>query len=469
MRYGNRIKHYAEDIVLVYRLIDIVYITAVLVVTSLLYLGSFSPQYQMILCVVIIAYMLTTELSGTYHPHKYNSFEQVIMTVLTSWFLCVVSALILGFFLKISESYSRVALGVWFTVTPFCLVGWRWVSCQVRKKILHLNDEGKSVIVGATESGLALAWELESNSNLEEKLVGFYDDRPVERLDESIRSNLPAEICGNIDDALNLAKNRQVKNVYVALPMEASKRIKNILSEFSDSNVHVHFVPDFFTFDLMHSRWKNVGNLAVVSIHDTPFRGLSSILKRFEDIVFSLIILALISPVLLAVAIGVKLSSPGPVIFKQDRYGLDGKPIKVWKFRSMSTCDNGSVVKQATKNDPRVTKFGAFIRRTSLDELPQFFNVLQGRMSIVGPRPHAVAHNEEYRTQVKKYMLRHHVKPGITGLAQVNGYRGETDTLYKMEKRVEYDLKYIHHWSLWLDVKIIFLTVFKGFVGKTAY
>jgi putative colanic acid biosynthesis UDP-glucose lipid carrier transferase len=157
------------------------------------------------------------------------------------------------------------------------------------------------------------------------------------------------------------------------------------------------------------------------------------------------------------------------VIFKQYRYGIDGKKIKVWKFRSMKVMDNGGVVKQATKDDPRVTKFGSFIRRTSLDELPQFINVLQGRMSIVGPRPHAVAHNEEYRQIVDKYMLRHKVKPGITGWAQINGYRGETDTLDKMEKRVEYDLNYIRNWSLWLDIKIIFLTVFKGFVGKNTY
>ncbi|MCG6438119.1 exopolysaccharide biosynthesis glycosyltransferase VpsL, partial [Vibrio parahaemolyticus] len=146
--------------------------------------------------------------------------------------------------------------------------------------------------------------------------------------------------------------------------------------------------------------------------------------------------------VLLAIAIGVKLSSPGPIIFKQNRYGLDGKPIQVWKFRSMRVMDNGSHVQQATKGDPRVTRFGAFIRRTSLDELPQFFNVLQGSMSIVGPRPHAVAHNEQYRTIVNRYMLRHKVKPGITGWAQINGWRGETDTLDKMEKRVQFDLDY---------------------------
>jgi putative colanic acid biosynthesis UDP-glucose lipid carrier transferase len=180
-------------------------------------------------------------------------------------------------------------------------------------------------------------------------------------------------------------------------------------------------------------------------------------------------ILTFILPVLAIVAIGVKISSPGPILFKQDRYGLDGRKIKVWKFRSMRSMDNGLVVKQAVQNDPRVTPFGAFIRRTSLDELPQFINVLQGRMSIVGPRPHAIAHNEEYRSIVDRYMLRHKVKPGITGWAQINGYRGETDTLDKMEKRIEFDLAYIQSWSLWMDIKIVFITIFKGFVSKTAY
>lgn len=195
----------------------------------------------------------------------------------------------------------------------------------------------------------------------------------------------------------------------------------------------------------------------------------AALLKRIEDLVLGSLILLLISPVMALVALGVRLSSPGPVLFKQDRYGLGGKRIQVWKFRSMRVMENDAVVTQATRDDPRVTPFGAFLRRTSLDELPQFFNVIQGSMSIVGPRPHAVAHNEQYRSLVDRYMLRHKVKPGITGLAQINGFRGETDTLDKMEMRVKFDLKYIQYWSLWLDLKIIFLTVFKGFVGASAY
>ena len=207
----------------------------------------------------------------------------------------------------------------------------------------------------------------------------------------------------------------------------------------------------------------------LLSIYDTPLNGLGQWLKRLEDLVLGSIILAMISLPMLAIAIGIKLTSRGPVLFKQDRYGLDGQKIKVWKFRSMRTMENGAKVTQATKGDPRITPFGAFLRRTSLDELPQFFNVLQGSMSIVGPRPHAVAHNEEYRQLISGYMLRHKVKPGITGWAQINGWRGETDTLDKMAKRIEFDLAYIRNWSLLFDLKIVYWTIFRGFVGSNAY
>ena len=209
--------------------------------------------------------------------------------------------------------------------------------------------------------------------------------------------------------------------------------------------------------------------ITAVSIFDSPFAGLDSFLKRMEDIVLSLLILIFISIPMLFIAIGVKITSKGPIIFKQDRYGMDGNKITVWKFRSMTVTENGGSVTQATKGDSRITPFGSFLRKTSLDELPQFFNALGGGMSIVGPRPHAVAHNEEYRTQIQGYMLRHKMKPGITGLAQINGFRGETDTLDKMEGRVRYDLMYIQNWTLWLDLKIVFLTVFKGFISKNAY
>ncbi|MDM7109756.1 exopolysaccharide biosynthesis polyprenyl glycosylphosphotransferase, partial [Klebsiella pneumoniae] len=204
---------------------------------------------------------------------------------------------------------------------------------------------------------------------------------------------------------------------------------------------------------------EEINGVPVVPLFDTPLNGINMVFKRVEDVFFSIIILFLISPVLAVIALLIKLTSPGPILFKQIRYGMDGKAIKVWKFRSMKVMENDDRVIQATKNDTRVTKVGGFLRKTSLDELPQFINVLFGSMSIVGPRPHAVAHNEQYRKLIQGYMLRHIVKPGITGLAQVNGWRGETDTLDKMEKRIEYDLEYIRTWNIVLDIKIIFLTV----------
>jgi len=356
-------------------------------------------------------------------------------------------------------------------LTPFVLVGSRYFHAVIQKLHFRKHEyKQKAIIVGLTSTGAKLALDMKKNTNHNLKLLGFFDDRCSPRdIDEDLLANCGATYKGTIDEALKLAKYRSVRHVYIAIPTWNTDRVQGIVRQFSDTTARVYLVPDINTFELMQARWRNIGGTPTISIQDTPFYGFASVVKRLQDIVLSLIILAFISPILALVAMGVKLSSSGPIIFKQMRYGLDGQEIKVWKFRSMSVMDNGPVVKQATKNDVRVTKFGRFIRSTSLDELPQFINVLQGRMSIVGPRPHAVAHNEEYRQIVDKYMLRHKVKPGITGLAQISGYRGETDTLEKMEKRVEYDLKYIQHWSLLLDLKIVFLTVFKGFVSKTAY
>jgi putative colanic acid biosynthesis UDP-glucose lipid carrier transferase len=228
-------------------------------------------------------------------------------------------------------------------------------------------------------------------------------------------------------------------------------------------------IPDVLIADLLGSQWVMLGNTPLIILNDHPFYGGIWTLKKLEDLILGSIILVLISPLMLLIAIAIKLSSPGPILFKQRRHGLNGEVITVYKFRTMTTLDDGDVVIQATKNDARITPIGKMLRRTSLDELPQFFNVLQGSMSIVGPRPHALAHNEHYRTLIDSYMQRHKVRPGITGWAQVNGFRGETDTLEKMQARVDFDLYYINHWSLGFDFKIIMLTILNGFSSKTAY
>jgi putative colanic acid biosynthesis UDP-glucose lipid carrier transferase len=252
--------------------------------------------------------------------------------------------------------------------------------------------------------------------------------------------------------------------------MTSQQRVLDLLDELKDSTASIYFVPDLFTFDLIQARFDHVQGIPVVAICESPFTGMSAVIKRLSDVVMSSAILLMIWPLLLAVAIAVKVSSKGPVFFKQRRYGMNGESVLVYKFRSMTVMEDGDNVVQATRNDQRLTPIGNFLRKTSLDELPQFINVLEGKMSIVGPRPHANAHNEQYRKLIKGYMVRHKVRPGITGWAQVNGYRGETDTLDKMISRIDYDLDYLRNWSIWLDLKIVIKTALMVVIPpKTAY
>lgn len=274
---------------------------------------------------------------------------------------------------------------------------------------------------------------------------------------------------GNLNDVMKLAKQGVVSKIYIVVNQSNLHEVNDFIEFLSDTTCSTVIVPDLFSYNLLYSRVEDINGIPVIPLFDTRISGINTLLKRIEDIFVSSIILILISPILIVIAIAIKATSSGPVFFKQLRYGLNGKPIKVLKFRTMKVMENGFEVKQAVKDDPRVTKVGKILRRTSLDELPQFINVLLGNMSVVGPRPHAVAHNEEYRKLITGYMLRHKVKPGITGLAQIRGWRGETDTLDKMEKRVECDLEYIRDWSVGLDIKIIFLTIFYGFIHKAAY
>ncbi|HSI45630.1 MAG TPA: undecaprenyl-phosphate glucose phosphotransferase, partial [Methylophilus sp.] len=273
-------------------------------------------------------------------------------------------------------------------------------------------------------------------------------------------------VLGSLNELSTYLRLHTVHKLYIALPMSSHPRILKMLDDLKDTTTSIYFVPDIFVTDLIQGRVSEVNGIPVVSVCDTPFTGMDGFIKRTADVLFSLFVLILISPILLIVAIGIKLTSPGAIIFKQRRYGLDGQEILVYKFRSMTVSEDGGTVTQATKNDQRITPLGAFLRKTSLDELPQFINVLQGRMSVVGPRPHAVAHNEEYRKLIKGYMVRHKVKPGITGWAQVNGFRGETDTLEKMEQRVHYDLEYLRNWSPRLDMLIVAKTVWLTAVGQ---
>lgn len=413
-------------------------------------------------------FLLFGHLFELYHTRRGIALHKEFARLWLTWITVVLGLLFLGYSSKTSELYSRRLFLTWFAIAPLLLIIWRgWLQiilASLRQRGLNTR---RVAIVGARDLGAYLARTILDAPWMGLNPVGFYDDRKPAGERPLVRE--PIEVIGNLEMLLRHAREGRIDIVYITLPMSAEKRVQHLLARLSDTTASVYIVPDFFMFDLLHASWGTIGELPAVSISETPFYGVDGIIKRIEDIVLASAILVVAAIPLVLIAIGIKLTSPGPVIFKQYRYGLRGNKIEVWKFRSMRVCENGGEVQQARKQDPRVTPFGAFLRRTSLDELPQLFNVLQGRMSLVGPRPHAVVHNEQYRRLIDRYMLRHKVKPGITGLAQVNGWRGETDSLDKMQKRVEHDLAYIHNWSLWLDIKIIFLTAFRAFNDKNAY
>jgi putative colanic acid biosynthesis UDP-glucose lipid carrier transferase len=313
----------------------------------------------------------------------------------------------------------------------------------------------KAIIVGMNEQGLDLARNISKSSYSRVQLTGFVDSRNSDRL----ASNHEFPLLGPVDQIADLVKRYRIQLIYLSLPMASQPRILKVLDELKDTTASIFFVPNMFVTDLIQGRPVSVCGTSVISVCDTPFRGYSGTIKRASDFIFSALILLLIFPLMVIIAIAIKATSSGPIIFKQRRYGLDGEEILIYKFRSMTVTDDGPTIAQATKGDQRITPLGAILRRTSLDELPQFINVLQGRMSIVGPRPHAVAHNEMYRKVIKGYMVRHKVKPGITGWAQVSGYRGETATLDQMQARIDHDLEYLRNWSLRLDMHIIAKTV----------
>lgn len=463
MKNKGFIRSYEAEFAFIYRIVDLSVI--VFLMLLLVFKENSSRDYLLLAVVAGISFLILAESSSLYRSWRVSSVKEQLLIICMSWLITSLLLLLGLSFSKFYLIFDRTTLTWWITIVPLLLVTWRLafrfgLAC-LRKMGFNTRT---AIIIGQTTYGITLANEIQNHAENGIIFDGFYDERSPDRLPVS---EYPLK--GTVSQALERAKHGEVDYVYIAMPMCANERIASLLDQFSDTTANTYLIPDFFTYNLLHARWDQIGEVQTLSIFDTPFSGASSWIKRLEDIIFSSIILLLIAPLLVVIAIGVKLTSEGPVIFKQYRYGLDGRKIEVWKFRSMTTMDQGSEIKQATKDDARVTPLGRFLRRTSLDELPQFFNVLQGTMSIVGPRPHAVAHNEEYRRIVDHYMLRHKVKPGITGWAQINGYRGETDTVDKMVKRVEFDLEYIHQWSVWMDIKIICLTIFKGFTGSNAY
>ncbi len=392
-------------------------------------------------------------------------------THLRAIFFALLSVLIilslLFVFLKVSEKFSRLWLANWFLVAFALIVGYRFLTYLVLSFVRQIGFNRRNVlVVGAGDLGQVILSNILHQHSSGYDVALFLDDN--KSLEGKMLNGIP--VYTDMKNIERYVKEYNIREVWVALPLRAEKRLKEILDLLNYNMVSIKLIPDVFGLELLNHSVCKVAGVPALDLRSTPMVGWRQFVKYLEDRILGSIIFILISPLLIIISIGVKLSSPGPVLFKQKRHGWNGDMINVYKFRTMKVHnEKPGQVSQATKDDSRITPFGRFLRKTSLDELPQFYNVLQGRMSIVGPRPHAVEHNELYKSKVDKYMLRHKVKPGITGWAQVNGLRGETDTLEKMQKRVEYDLYYIQHWSLWFDLKIIFLTIFKGFINKNAY
>ncbi len=402
-------------------------------------------------------FILCGEVIGIYRSESNQSPDEEVMRVVGTWAASLLLLSALGFITKTSGEFSRSSIIGWIVLGASAIALNRML---MRIVVWHLMRKGwgtrRCAIVGLNPLGLQLQDNIDQDPGSGLRLIGFFDDRHQQR-DAHVAAArfVPTS---SLNDLVERAKSGDVETVFVTLPMRAESRIRWLLDQLADTTASVYIVPDFFVFELLHSRWNTIGGLPVVSVFETPLYGVDGWIKRAFDFSVALAGLVAVSPIMLICMMLVRFSSRGPIFFRQKRYGLDGKEIWVWKFRSMRVCDNGPVVQQATKQDPRITRIGAILRRTSLDELPQLFNVLEGTMSLVGPRPHATAHNEHYRKLIRGYMLRHKVKPGITGLAQVEGFRGETETLDKMQKRIDFDHRYIREWSIWLDVKILFRT-----------
>ncbi|MEE4632834.1 undecaprenyl-phosphate glucose phosphotransferase [Pseudomonas alliivorans] len=420
----------------------------------------------------IILAVLVFHWVGEYHQ-LYGSWRgerilRELTKVFNYWALTFITLLSVDYLLLDRDNLPDNGQMTWFALVLAILCGYRLL---IRLLLHSLRRHGfntrRVAIVGTGQVGERLAESISSAPWMGLNLLGFYDSNPQQMNLKATNRRVP--VLGDLEQLVEDARQGRIDKVYITLAFSAEPHLRELITGLSDTTASVYLIPDVFMFELLHARSESINGLTSISIFDSPMDGAWSVVKRVEDILLSSLILVLIAIPLLLIALAIKLTSKGPVLFRQRRYGLDGRPIMVWKFRSMNVQENGDVVRQATRNDTRITPLGAFLRRTSLDELPQFFNVLRGDMSIVGPRPHAVAHNEQYRKQVSGYMLRHKVKPGITGWAQINGWRGETDTLDKMRKRVEFDLEYIEHWSIWLDLKIILLTLFKGFFNKNAF
>jgi putative colanic acid biosynthesis UDP-glucose lipid carrier transferase len=417
---------------------------------------AFNEQFALLLSFVVLMGGVLLQPERGLMSQLIGGRRQLIARLAWRWAMLLFVLLAVGYTTKSSSEYSRRMILTWAVTTPAPLIG---VALLIQRLLRQtLSDPAsarRAVFVGYNDISVSLAQRVERNSSAALTIAGFFDDRAPDRLGTTDE----VRVKGGLKDIVPYVQRNGIDVIFVALAVSHISRVQKLLDDLRDTTVSIYYVPMIFPFDSIQGGTSEFLGVPLIALCETPFHGYRGINKRLTDLILALLILIPAAPVMLIIAALVRLSSPGPAIFKQRRYGLAGQQIVVYKFRTMTVTEDGDAIRQATHADPRVTPLGRLLRRSSLDELPQLINVLQGRMSLVGPRPHAVAHNEMYRKLIKGYMVRHKVAPGMTGLAQVHGMRGETQTLDQMEARLKYDLDYLRNWSPLLDLKILAKTL----------
>lgn len=437
---------------------------AVMVITD----ADFARHFYGMALVVLLLSMLLMRPRRLPAGNVLGFFFPMAVSITIRWLVLLAILLALAYVTKLSALYSRRIVLIWAAATPVMIVLATLQLEEILRKLLRdPANARKAVIVGCTDSSMVLAKRLRSGNQFCLSIVGFFDDRSRERL--NLNKDNEIEILGTLEDLPQFVRTQHAEVVFVALPVRHMERVMRLMEALRDSTVSIYYLPDIFVFDLIQAQSGVIEGVPVIAMCETPFDTHRAVAKLITDVVLTTPLLIALAPLMLMIAVVIRLTSAGPILFRQRRYGLHGEEIVIYKFRTMKTSDDGAVVPQATRTDQRFTSVGRFLRRYSLDELPQLINVLQGRMSLVGPRPHAVAHNELYRKLIKGYMLRHKVLPGITGLAQVNGLRGETRTVEEMEARVRYDLEYLRSWSLGLDIEILARTAVRVLHDSQAF
>lgn len=462
------IRPYSFALIQLNRVLDAFCVMAVLYVCAIA-LDRCSPIVWWLALGAALTFMLIAQSARLYRSWRVAPLHEELSVIWKGWLMTAGIAIVVLYLIEEKAAIDRTLVILWACLVPLLLSA---IRVFARLSLRTWRRAGRNfrvaAIVGATTTGQRVAKRILLNRWMGMRIAGIFDDRSPSG-DRPLVGE-PTAVVGNIDDLAKKARAHEIDIIYIALPMRAEQRVRQLVERLEDCLTQIYYVPDFSVFDLLYAQWETLGEMPILRIINSPHAGYNGFIKRIQDIILSGISLLILAIPMLGIAWAIRLTSPGPAIYRQVRHGLDGREFVIYKFRSMATAPQSrDEFAQATKNDARVTRLGRFLRRTSLDELPQLINVLQGRMSLVGPRPHPLKLNNQHSEIIKRFVLRHKVRPGITGWAQVNGFRGETETLEKMRGRIEYDLEYINNWSLWLDVRILAMTAIRVWQDPNAY